>query len=147
MPLHSAQYCSAWVGHWCLQVHPPPHSWAWARTHLSTRRPLTRLGFISSSPEDGEAQFRFVVCVSSFLDFNLFAFLSSRIGVLDMCSYFCYLPLCVEFKMRAPFMSLIRICLQRFQQRSSSLPMLLNLPIFWRKHRPHLLVAPALSTN
>ena len=86
LPLHSTPYCGAWIEHWCLQVHPPPHSWA--RTHLSTGRPSTRLRFCSSSLKDGEAQFQFVVCVSSFLATNWFEFLSSLIAVLNMFSFF-----------------------------------------------------------
>ena len=86
MPLHSTPYCGAWVRHWCLQVHPPPFSWTWVGPHVSPRRPSTRLRFCSSSPEDVEAQFWFVVCVSSLLASNSFPFLSFHIGVWNMCS-------------------------------------------------------------
>ena len=81
MPLHSTPYCGAWLGYWCLQVHPPPHTWVWARIHLSTGRPSTWLSLCSSSSKDGEAQFRFPVCVSLFLQSNFVAFLSSLIKV------------------------------------------------------------------
>ena len=50
--------------------------------------PLNEARFLLLFPEYGKAQFGFAVYVSSFLDSNLFAFLFSCIGALNMCSCF-----------------------------------------------------------
>jgi hypothetical protein len=72
MPVHSMPYCGVGVGHQHLQVHPPPHAWAWVKTHFLVGCPKMRVGFCSSSSEDGKMQFWFVVCVTLFLASNKF---------------------------------------------------------------------------
>jgi hypothetical protein len=147
MLLHPTPYCGVGVGHWHFQVHPPPHAWTWSRTHFSKGCPTTEFGFCTSPPEDCEAQFRFVVCVSSLFISNLFAFLSSNFWYRHVLMSFVSLPLCAESKLKTLSASLMRTCSLRLRLRLSFLPMLLRLPIFWRKHFPHLLVAPAPLTT
>ena len=76
MSIHSTPYCGTWVGYRHLQVHLPPHAWDWARTHFSACCPTTRVGFCSSFPEDGEAQFWFAMCISLFSASYLLACIS-----------------------------------------------------------------------
>ena len=113
LPLPSTPHCCIRIWHWCLQVHPPTPSRARSGTLLSTLRPSTRISFrSSSSSKDGEAQFRFALCVSSFLSFNLFGFISSTICVSNFSHFLLCIALCAEFIMIAPSASLMRRCLQ-----------------------------------
>ena len=144
MLIHSTPCCGAWVGHRHLQVHHPLHAWAWGKTHFSTSSCTLRVGFCSPSPK-----FWFDVCISSFLASNLLAciFVFSDWNFWLVLIFLFSRPMCAEFKMTARFVSLKQTCLQPLWRRSSSLCMMLTLPIFWRKHHPHLLVASALSTT
>ena len=88
--------------------------------------------FLLLLPKRWRSAIWFVACVSLLMASNLFACIS----IFSVWSFwhaliqFHYRPVCLEFKMRTRFVSLLRTCLQRLQRRSSSLRMLLSLPNF-----------------
>ena len=84
---------------------------------------------------------------SVFIGFELVFFHFYLLGskLLAMTIVILFSSCMFKFKMKAPSASLPQTCFHRLPRRSSSLAMVLGLPIFWRKHRPHLLFATALS--
>ena len=119
-----------------LQVCLPPHAGARPKTHFSVC-PLNETRFLLLLERWRNAIL--ICCVLKFIiGFERALFHLCLLGLKLLAwinvIYFCHVYL--EFKMRAPFVSLPRTYFQYLPRCSNSLPMLLGLPNFWRKHRP-----------
>ena len=123
-----------------------PSSFPWIRLSKSTFLGMWPYnGFFFFFLENGEVQFLFFMYVSLFLDSNVFACNCISLLQYFACAYVFSCLVCSEFQKRAQSMSSLQTSLHPLRWHSSSLRMIMSLPIFSWRHCPHLLLAHALS--